>query len=82
MGFPSLKGDFLQKDIRKFANKENWTLISDYHFGGYGKVSIELIEFINSFYQENDIPLDPIYTGKMVFGVIDLINKGLFSRKF
>ena len=80
LGFPSLKGDFLQKDIRKFAHKENWTLISDYHFGGYGKVSIELIEFINSFYQENDIPLDPIYTGKMVFGVIDLISQGCFPE--
>ena len=80
LGFPSLKGDFLQKDIRKFADKENWTLISDYHFGGYGKVSIELIEFINSFYQENDIPLDPIYTGKMVFGVIDLIHQGYFPE--
>ena len=80
LGFPSLKGDFLQKDIRKFAHKENWTLISDYHFGGYGKVSIELIEFINSFYQENDIPLDPIYTGKMVFGVIDLIHQGYFPE--
>lgn len=80
LGFPSLKGDFLQKDIRKFANKENWTLISDYHFGGYGKVSRELIDFINSFYQENDIPLDPIYTGKMVFGVIDLIHQGYFPE--
>jgi 1-aminocyclopropane-1-carboxylate deaminase len=80
LGFPSLKGDFLQKDIRKFAHKENWTLISDYHFGGYGKVSRELIEFINSFYQENSIPLDPIYTGKMVFGVIDLIHQGYFPE--
>ena len=80
LGFPSLKGDFLQKDIRKFASKENWTLISDYHFGGYGKVSRELIEFINSFYQENSIPLDPIYTGKMVFGVIDLIHLGYFPE--
>lgn len=80
LGFPSLKGDFLQKDIRKFAQKENWTLIADYHFGGYGKVSKELIAFINSFYQENDIPLDPIYTGKMVFGVIDLISQGYFPE--
>jgi 1-aminocyclopropane-1-carboxylate deaminase len=80
LGFPSLKGDFLQKDICKFAHKENWMLIPDYHFGGYGKVSKELIEFINSFYQENDIPLDPIYTAKMVFGVIDLIQQGYFPE--
>ena len=80
LGFPSLKGDFLQKDICKFANKENWKLILEYHFGGYGKVSQELIAFINDFYKKYNIPLDPIYTGKMVFGVIDLINKNYFPE--
>ena len=38
----------------------------------------DLIEFINLFYQKNKIPLDPIYTGKMVFVVIDLIQKNYF----
>jgi len=80
LGFPSLKGDFIKKDIRKFAKKENWDIISDYHFGGYGKVSEELIEFINDFYKKYSIPLDPIYTGKMVFGVIDLITKNYFPE--
>lgn len=80
LGFPSLKGDFLQKDIRKFAKKENWQLINDYHFGGYGKITIELIDFINQFYKKNTIPLDPIYTGKLVFGVIDLINQNFFPE--
>jgi 1-aminocyclopropane-1-carboxylate deaminase len=81
LGFPSLKGDFIKKDIRKFAKKENWDIISDYHFGGYGKVSEELIEFINDFYKKYSIPLDPIYTGKMVFGVIDLITKNYFPEE-
>lgn len=80
LGFPSLKGDFLQKDICKFAKNKNWEIISDYHFGGYGKVSNELIEFMNEFYKKNHIPLDPIYTGKMVFGVIDLISKNYFPE--
>lgn len=80
LGFPSLKGDFIKKDIRKFAKKENWDLISDYHFGGYGKVSDDLIEFINDFYKKYSIPLDPIYTGKMAFGVIDLITKNYFHE--
>ncbi|WP_395045645.1 1-aminocyclopropane-1-carboxylate deaminase/D-cysteine desulfhydrase [Flavobacterium sp.] len=80
LGFPSLKGDFLEKDICKFAKNKNWELISDYHFEGYGKISIELIEFINSFFGKHKIPLDPIYTGKMVFGVIDLINKNYFPE--
>lgn len=78
LGFPALKGDFLKDEIRIFAKKDNWNLISDYHFGGYGKINLELIEFINAFFEENKVPLDPIYTGKMVFGVIDLIHKNYF----
>lgn len=78
LGFPALKGDFLKEEIRKFAFNENWELITDYHFGGYGKVNPELIAFINQFYVKNQIPLDPIYTGKMVFGVMDLIEKNYF----
>jgi 1-aminocyclopropane-1-carboxylate deaminase len=78
LGFPALKGDFLQNEIRKFAKNNDWELISDYHFGGYAKVNKELIDFINSFYQRYKIPLDPIYTSKMVFGVIDLISKNYF----
>jgi 1-aminocyclopropane-1-carboxylate deaminase len=80
LGFPALKGDFLKEEIRKFARNQNWEVISNYHFGGYGKVNSELIAFINQFYEENQIPLDPIYTGKMAFGVIDLINKNYFPK--
>jgi 1-aminocyclopropane-1-carboxylate deaminase len=78
LGFPALKGDFLKEEIRIFVQNENWELITDYHFGGYGKVNQDLIAFINQFYTENQIPLDPIYTGKMVFGVIDMISKNYF----
>ncbi len=78
LGFPALKGDFLNDEIRKFVRNDNWQLITDYHFGGYGKVNPALIAFVNQFYKENQIPLDPIYTGKMVFGVINLINANYF----
>ncbi|HSD14853.1 MAG TPA: pyridoxal-phosphate dependent enzyme [Flavobacterium sp.] len=80
-GFPSLKGTFLFDDICKFAkNNNNWGLITEYHFGGYGKVSEELIHFLNEFYRLYGIPLDPIYTGKMMFGIFDLIKKGYFPE--
>lgn len=81
LGFPALKGDFLKEDIRKFANKDNWELITDYHFGGYAKIDEKLIHFINDFYIKYNIPLDPIYTSKMTFGVIDLIEKEYFPPK-
>lgn len=81
LGFPVLKGDFLENEILKYAKKqENWELNNDYHFGGYGKYSDELIHFINRFKSQTDIPLDPIYTGKMMFGVLDMINKKKFPN--
>ena len=81
LGFPALKGDFLQDEICIFVQNKNWKLINDYHFGGYGKVNEELIAFINDFYNTNQIPLDPVYTGKMVFGVIDMIQKNYFPAQ-
>ncbi|MFY0713563.1 1-aminocyclopropane-1-carboxylate deaminase/D-cysteine desulfhydrase [Seonamhaeicola sp. NFXS20] len=80
LGFPALKGDFLKEDISKFVTKTNWNLITNYHFGGYAKINSELIKFINNFKIQNNIPLDPVYTGKMMFGIIDLINKGFFKK--
>jgi len=80
IGFPSLKGDFLSEDIRKFAVKSNWELQSDYHFGGYGKINEVLVRFINDFFEQTKIPLDPIYTSKMMFGIVDLIKKGYFPK--
>nr|WP_298657887.1 pyridoxal-phosphate dependent enzyme [uncultured Flavobacterium sp.] len=80
IGFSSLKGDFLTNDISKFVSKSNWYINCEYHFGGYGKVSDELISFINQFYSEQQIPLDPIYTGKMMFGVMDMIEKKQFPK--
>lgn len=80
IGFPALKGAGLLEDIRKFAKKDNWGLVEDYHFGGYGKINEELVTFINDFFEKTSIPLDPVYTGKMFFGVIDLVHKGYFPE--
>ena len=60
--------------------RKNYSYNGDYHFGGYAKKSVELISFINSFYRETQIPLDFVYTGKMMFGVYDLINKNYFPQ--
>jgi 1-aminocyclopropane-1-carboxylate deaminase len=80
LGFSSLKGDFLKEDISKFAKQNNWKLITDYHFGGYAKINTELITFINAFKVMNNIQLDPVYTGKMMFGIQDMINKNYFPE--
>ena len=40
----------------------------------------ELVIFVNEFKSEHGIPLDPIYTGKIMFGVMDLIKTGAFRE--
>jgi 1-aminocyclopropane-1-carboxylate deaminase len=79
IGFPALKGDFLKDEISSLAKpSSNWSLQTNFHFGGYGKINSELIRFINQFKEETGILLDPIYTGKMMFGLLDLIQKDKF----
>ncbi len=81
LGFSALKGNFLKDEIGKYtAHQNNWKLMMDYHFGGYGKYSDALITFINEFRKTTAIPLDPIYTGKMMFGIKDMLKKHLFPR--
>ncbi len=55
-------------------------LSSDYHFGGYAKHKIELIDFMNEFYKNTSIPTDFVYTGKLFFGILDMIRKDLFPE--
>ena len=78
LGFPALKGAFLQKDICNFTQQNNWTLFESYHFGGYAKLSPQLVNFANQFRRDTGVVLDPIYTAKMVFGTLDLIAKDYF----
>ncbi len=81
LGFPALKGNFLNNEIKTWAkNYHNWQLVANYHFGGYAKYSEELICFINDFKEKTNIALDPIYTGKMVFGIVDMIKKDFFKK--
>ena len=79
IGFPALKGDFLQEDIKKYAKNSQWNLVTDYHFGGYAKINDELKQFMKQFFKKYLISLDPIYTSKTFFGVISLISKGYFK---
>ncbi len=79
VGFSALKGDFLTEEIEKYTTRKNWKLITDYHFGGYGKIKPELITFINQFKEQTGIALDPIYTGKMCYGLVQMIQQNLLD---
>lgn len=81
IGFPVLKnGAFLVKEVLKYSKLENFTLNLQSHFGGYGRVTDELVKFINDFYELNGIPLDPVYTGKMMFGLRQMLQEGQISK--
>ena len=75
LGFAALHNHELDQQIKKFTVKKNWDINYNYVFGGYAKVSLKLIEFINDFKKKFKTPLDPVYTGKLLFGIFDLIKK-------
>ncbi|MDO5615846.1 MAG: pyridoxal-phosphate dependent enzyme [Cruoricaptor ignavus] len=79
LGFKVVADDSLQEKIAGLSGKENFNLI-EAHFGGYGKISDAEIRFINEFYCEYNIPLDPIYTGKMMMALLEMIEDGFFPK--
>jgi len=87
IGFSSLKGeDMLTSKVHKLVDAYqtlppgNFSVNFDYNFGGYAKVNNTLASFINEFKQRHNIQLDPVYTGKMMYGLYDMIEKGRFQR--
>jgi 1-aminocyclopropane-1-carboxylate deaminase len=74
IGFSALKGHFQKKEIEKYTTKTNYRITDEYCFGGYAKIDLDLIRFINEFKLNTGIPLDPVYTGKMLYGIMDLIK--------
>jgi len=81
MGFGVLKNfNDIEKRFAelKVGPSKKYFFMGDYHFGGYAKKTYELITFMNKFYKAFSIPTDFVYTGKMMFGVLDLIKKNYF----
>lgn len=84
--FSALKGgQFLEKVISDLAFDysgkifRNWKLNTDYHFGGFAKLTKELVQFTKEFEKLNGFELDYIYTNKMMFGISKLIKSGYFK---
>lgn len=78
LGFSALKGDFLSTEVKQLTRKRNWQITDQYCCGGYAKTTPELLQFIQDFEQRYQIPLEQIYTGKMLLGLTDLIQQGTF----
>ena len=85
LGFAALKGaGFLTNEIKRLLNHVDchnldWFVNLEYHFGGFAKITPTLDCFINQFEQTHKIKLEPVYTGKMLYGIYDLIRQGYFK---
>ena len=85
IGFSALKGDhFLDNEVRTFLQDKkvhaNWRIESSFHFGGYAKINDELIHFMQEFQSQYGFALDAVYTGKMFYGLFNLIQNKTFKR--
>ena len=81
IGISVLKNNVsLNGKIRELLINEekSFQIIHDYHFAGYAKHTVELITSMNEFYRQTNIPSDFVYTGKLFYGVIDLIRNNFF----
>jgi 1-aminocyclopropane-1-carboxylate deaminase len=86
-GISVLKGgEFLQADVCELLKKKseniygNWQVLTSYHHGGYAKVTEPLLAFTTEMWQRHRLPLDPVYTGKLLWAVVDMIKEGWFGR--
>lgn len=79
-------GDFLIDDVRDYLRELNadecvyWGLDLDHDGGGYAKVPADVEQFIARFEQQTGIPIEPVYTGKMLYAVDRRIERGEFAR--
>jgi len=82
LGFAALKNaGFLTAEVAVMLSRprNNWRINLDYHFGGFAKTNAELSAFIEGFELKTTITLEPVYTGKMMYAVYDLIGKHYFK---
>jgi 1-aminocyclopropane-1-carboxylate deaminase len=86
LGFSSLKGgDFLSDDVAALQRAAlgeatgNWEIETGYHFGGYAKLTPELIRFVDDFEGRHGVRLDWVYVAKMMCGLFDLVAQGRFA---
>jgi len=79
MGFKVVEDISLENRISELTSKRNFHLI-DAAFGGYGKINDDNVRFINDFKAKYDIPLEPIYIGKMMQKVFEMIDEGYFPE--
>lgn len=87
LGISVLKGgEFLEREISELQKKNfeevygNWRVLTSYHHGGYAKVTEPLLAFIHDMKTRHYLPLDTVYTGKVLWAILDMVRQGWFGR--
>lgn len=85
LGVCVLKGyENLENDVREILGEEkkkaSFTILHQYHFGGYAKHLSQLLEFMNELYAKEKLPTDIVYTSKLFFAVKDLLQQQYFEN--
>lgn len=80
VGYSALKGTFQNTEVEKYTRKKNYILKDDYCFKGYAKIDLQLVRFMNEIKEQTGVLLDPVYTAKMLFGIIEDIKAGCFPE--
>jgi 1-aminocyclopropane-1-carboxylate deaminase len=62
-----------------YSPYQNYQLLTDYHQGGYAKTTPELLQFCQEFTQQSQVPIEPVYTGKVFYALRELIKSGYFQ---
>jgi 1-aminocyclopropane-1-carboxylate deaminase len=86
LGISVLKGDFIRHDVQRILDgshikRDNFSIQTGYHRGGYGQADEEFLTFIREIRNTSGLTLDPIYTGKAFFGVLDMVKQGVMNKQ-
>jgi len=82
IGIPVLKNEqTIETEIKALLNNKSthFSLLHQFHQGGYAKTSPALIEFMNQLWSTEKIPTDIVYTGKLLFAVNELLKENYFK---
>jgi 1-aminocyclopropane-1-carboxylate deaminase len=82
LGFQVLRGQgYLSREVvnlqAQFDLSANcdWRMNDQFHFGGYAKADSKLLSFLAKFESRHGIPLEPVYSAKMLYGIYALSKK-------
>ena len=83
IGIPVLKNENTIEDEIKalLINKAaSFSLLHNFHQGGYAKTNPALIAFMNQLWETEKIPTDIVYTGKLLLAVDSLLKENYFKE--